>query len=238
MTRIQPKNRVLAWVEDRLPVLSFLSSHTSGYYAPKNFNLWYYFGSLALLFLMPWLDQGKVKSIRYRGLGYKIALGLFALSFVLLAAVGAGVTAELIPQWFGEAADATFIENLFGRIWTLVYFGFFVFLWVYTRFGFEKTKPVPDRVTSHADCDRRDRGCGGRRRPAFRRRVLSSGDGRLAGAVASASENPEKPPSGGFLFGGSDASSPPRWRAASFAFDELDTHRQVERTDVLGQRAD
>jgi len=107
------------------------------------------FASIAVLFLMPWLDQGKVKSIRYRGLGYKIALGLFALSFVLLAAVGAGVIAELIPEWFGATADATFIENLFGRIWTIVYFGFFLFLWVYTRFGFEKTKAVPDRVTSH-----------------------------------------------------------------------------------------
>jgi ubiquinol-cytochrome c reductase cytochrome b subunit len=107
------------------------------------------FGSIAVLFLMPWLDQGKVKSIRYRGLGYKIALGLFALSFVLLAAVGAGVTAELIPKWFGEAADATFIENLFGRIWTIVYFGFFVFLWAYTHFGLEKTKPVPERVKMH-----------------------------------------------------------------------------------------
>ena len=31
-----------------------------------------------LLFLVPWLDRGMVKSIRYRGLGYKIALGFFA----------------------------------------------------------------------------------------------------------------------------------------------------------------
>ena len=107
------------------------------------------FGSIALLFLMPWLDKGKVKSVRYRGLGYKVALGLFALSFILLAAVGAGVTAEMIPQWFGEHADATLIENLFGRFWTLVYFGFFVFIWAYTHFGFEKTKPVPERVTTH-----------------------------------------------------------------------------------------
>ena len=107
------------------------------------------FGSIALLFLMPWLDQGKVRSIRYRGFGYKVALGLFALSFILLAAVGAGVTAEMIPQWFGEHADATLIENLFGRFWTLVYFGFFVFIWVYTHFGFEKTRPVPERVTTH-----------------------------------------------------------------------------------------
>ena len=106
------------------------------------------FGAIVLLFLLPWIDAGKVKSVRYRGLGFKVALGLFALSFIMLAAVGAGVTAELIPEWFGADADATFIENLFGRIWTAVYFGFFVFLWFYSR-GMEKTKPVPERVTMH-----------------------------------------------------------------------------------------
>jgi ubiquinol-cytochrome c reductase cytochrome b subunit len=107
------------------------------------------FGAIVLLFLLPWLDKGMVKSVRYRGLGYKVALGLFALSFIMLAAVGAGVTAEKIPEWFGEKADATFIENLFGRFWTFVYFGYFVFIWVYTKFGFEKTRPVPERVTTH-----------------------------------------------------------------------------------------
>jgi ubiquinol-cytochrome c reductase cytochrome b subunit len=106
------------------------------------------FLGIVLLFLMPWLDRGKVKSIRYRGLGYKIALGLFAVSFIMLAAVGAGVTSEKIPEWFGANADVTTIENAFGRFWLLVYFGFFVFVWVYTAFGLEKTKPVPERVTS------------------------------------------------------------------------------------------
>ncbi len=38
--RLHPRNKALAWVEDRLPWLSFLSAHTSGYYAPKNFNFW------------------------------------------------------------------------------------------------------------------------------------------------------------------------------------------------------
>jgi ubiquinol-cytochrome c reductase cytochrome b subunit len=107
------------------------------------------FASIAVLFLMPWLDQGKVKSVHYRGLGYKVALGLFAVSFIMLAAVGAGVSAETIPKWFGADADVTFIENLFGRFWTLVYFGFFAFIWVYTHFGMEKTRPVPERVTTH-----------------------------------------------------------------------------------------
>ncbi|MBN8726444.1 MAG: cytochrome bc complex cytochrome b subunit [Xanthomonadales bacterium] len=107
------------------------------------------FLGIAFLFLMPWLDRGRVRSIRYRGLGYKIALGLFAVSFIMLGAVGAGVSAETIPVWFGADADVTTIENLFGRFWTLVYFAFFAFVWIYTHFGLEKTKPVPERVTTH-----------------------------------------------------------------------------------------
>ncbi|MGN6381412.1 cytochrome b [Dyella sp. KULCS107] len=106
------------------------------------------FGAIALLFAMPWIDVGQVKSIRYRGTGYKVALGLFVLSFFMLGAVGAGVTAEVIPEWFGDV-DVTFWEGLFGRAMTLIYFGFFVFLGLYTRLGWETTKPVPERVTMH-----------------------------------------------------------------------------------------
>jgi len=106
------------------------------------------FGSIGVLFAMPWLDRGKVKSIRYRGTGFKVALGLFVLSFFMLGAVGAGITAEVIPVWFGDI-DVTFWENLFGRVMTAIYFGFFAFLWAYTYFGWEKTKPVPERVTTH-----------------------------------------------------------------------------------------
>ncbi|NMW23781.1 cytochrome bc complex cytochrome b subunit [Rhodanobacter denitrificans] len=106
------------------------------------------FGSIGVLFAMPWLDRGKVKSIRYRGTGFKVALGLFVLSFFMLGAVGAGITAEVIPAWFGDI-DVTFWENLFGRVMTAIYFGFFAFLWAYTYFGWEKTKPVPERVTTH-----------------------------------------------------------------------------------------
>ncbi len=103
--------------------------------------------SIVVLFLVPWLDRGKVKSIRYRGTGYKVALGIFALVFVLLGSIGAGKTTEWIPEIFGPNADLTFIENTFGRILTILYFGFFVFLWAYTYFGWEKTRPVPERVT-------------------------------------------------------------------------------------------
>ena len=104
------------------------------------------FGAIAVLFFLPWLDRGKVRSIRYRGMGFKIALGMFVLSFLCLGAVGAGVVAEIIPAWFGTNAPATLIENGFGRVWTVVYFAYFAFLWVYTAFGFERTKALPERV--------------------------------------------------------------------------------------------
>ncbi|MDN3517396.1 cytochrome bc complex cytochrome b subunit [Aquisalimonas lutea] len=90
--------------------------------------------AVLILFVLPWLDRGKVRSIRYRGLSYKVALTLFALSFVLLTYLG--------------TQPPTTVYTMLARLGTVVYFGFFVFLFIYTAFGLEKTKPVPERVTS------------------------------------------------------------------------------------------
>ncbi|NUS60171.1 MAG: cytochrome b, partial [Lysobacter sp.] len=91
------------------------------------------FAAIGVLFLLPWLDRGKVRSIRYRGVGFKVALMLFAFAFVGLGAIGAGA---LPPT----------IELGLGRVLVAVYFGFFGFLWVYTAFGIERTKALPARV--------------------------------------------------------------------------------------------
>ena len=104
------------------------------------------FGSILLLMLLPWIDHGQVRSVRYRGVGFRVALGMFVASFLGLGAVGAGVTAQVIPTWF-PGADVTTWENAFGRLMTAGYFGFFVFLWGYTRFGLEKTRALPERVS-------------------------------------------------------------------------------------------
>ena len=100
-------------------------------------------------FLVPWLDRGAVKSVRYRGRWFKVALAAFVIAFFFLGTIGAGKTTEWIPELFGKDANVTIIENLFGRTLTFIYFGYFIFLWVYTYFGFEKTRPVPERVTTH-----------------------------------------------------------------------------------------
>jgi ubiquinol-cytochrome c reductase cytochrome b subunit len=94
------------------------------------------FAAIGVLFLLPWLDRTAVRSWRYRGGLYKIALGLFALSFVWLGKIGGGPGTDPV-------------ETQIGRLLTVLYFAYFIFLFVYTHFGFEKTKRVPERVISH-----------------------------------------------------------------------------------------
>jgi len=89
-------------------------------------------GAIFVLFLLPWLDRSPVKSIRYRGTIYKVAIGVFVISFIALGYLG--------------TQPATPVMTNFARLFSLLYFGFFLSLLVIPRF--EKTKPVPDRVTS------------------------------------------------------------------------------------------
>ncbi|MEM9532232.1 MAG: cytochrome bc complex cytochrome b subunit [Pseudomonadota bacterium] len=54
------------WVDQRLPVVDFWNKHFAQYYAPKNFNFWYYFGSLALLVLVNQLVTGIWLTMHYK----------------------------------------------------------------------------------------------------------------------------------------------------------------------------
>src|SRR5579863_8880552 len=55
-----------AWVNKRLPVDEFITSQLTGYYAPKNFNIWYFFGSLALAVLVLQLVTGIFLTMFYK----------------------------------------------------------------------------------------------------------------------------------------------------------------------------
>src|SRR6056297_2581985 len=51
-------SKLLHWVDERLPVIEAWNKHLGKYYAPKNFNIWYFFGSLAMLVLVNQLVTG------------------------------------------------------------------------------------------------------------------------------------------------------------------------------------
>ncbi len=95
--------------------------------------------SVFVLCLLPWLDRSPVKSIRYRGGIYKKALFLFVVSFLSLGYLG--------------TQPATDTAILMTRIFTVIYFAFFLLMPIYTRW--EKVKPVPTRLTEQPSLEER-----------------------------------------------------------------------------------
>jgi len=99
--------------------------------------------AVMVLFVLPWLDRGAVKSIRYRGAHFKVALSAFVIAFLMLGYLGTEPITVWgqFGAWLGNADRATVV----ARIGTVIYFLFFILMPWYTRV--DKTKPEPDRVT-------------------------------------------------------------------------------------------
>lgn len=60
------KQTAMQWVDERLPVSDFIDKQLLSYYAPKNFNFWYFMGSLALLVLVIQLASGIFLTMSYK----------------------------------------------------------------------------------------------------------------------------------------------------------------------------
>jgi ubiquinol-cytochrome c reductase cytochrome b subunit len=87
--------------------------------------------SIGVLFILPWLDRSPVSSIRYRGPIFKTALATFTISFIALAYLG--------------TVNATTTATMFSRIFSVLYFAFFLLMPFYSKM--DKTTQPPDRVT-------------------------------------------------------------------------------------------
>ena len=57
---------LLGWIDKRFPLTAMWKTHLSEYYAPKNFNAWYFFGSLALLVLVNQIVTGIFLTMNYK----------------------------------------------------------------------------------------------------------------------------------------------------------------------------
>lgn len=58
--------QLVDWIDARFPMTRFMKEHASEYYAPKNFNFWYYFGSLALVVLVLQIVTGIFLTMNYK----------------------------------------------------------------------------------------------------------------------------------------------------------------------------
>lgn len=86
--------------------------------------------SILILFFVPWLDKSSVRSMRYKGMYSRVALGLFVLSFITLCYLG---TIEVTP-----------FRLYLARFCGVIYFAYFLLMPFYSRY--ESHRPVPDRI--------------------------------------------------------------------------------------------
>jgi ubiquinol-cytochrome c reductase cytochrome b subunit len=87
--------------------------------------------SVAIPFMLPWLDRSPVRSWRYRGNITKIMLVSFVSSFLILGVLGA---------W-----SPTEARTMLARVCSIIYFSFFLLMPIWS--SIDRTKPVPERIT-------------------------------------------------------------------------------------------
>ena len=88
--------------------------------------------SVAIPFMLPWLDRSPVKSWRYRGNITKVMLLLFVSSFLILGVLG--------------VKAPTPARTMLAQVCSVIYFAFFLLMPIWS--ALDKTKPVPERVTT------------------------------------------------------------------------------------------
>jgi ubiquinol-cytochrome c reductase cytochrome b subunit len=66
MSEKQTGTGLIGWIDARFPLTKMFEEHLSKYYAPKNFNFWYFFGSLALLVLVLQIVTGIFLTMHYK----------------------------------------------------------------------------------------------------------------------------------------------------------------------------
>ncbi len=88
--------------------------------------------AIAILFVLPWLDRSPVKSMRYKGMFSRVALMVFAASFVVLGYLG--------------VQQSTNARTSLAQICTAIYFAYFIGMPFWTKK--ERCLPVPERVQS------------------------------------------------------------------------------------------
>jgi ubiquinol-cytochrome c reductase cytochrome b subunit len=98
--------------------------------------------STIILFFLPWLDHSQVRSIRYRPDWHKWVYGIFVFNFFILGYLGIKAPGVWGIVWGQDLAARV------SQLGTLLYFGFFLLMPIWSRMG--QFKPEPDRVTFEA----------------------------------------------------------------------------------------
>ena len=85
---------LIGWIDHRFPLTANWKAHLSEYYAPKNFNFWYFFGSLAMLVLVIQIVTGIFLTMHYKP---DAARAFESVEYIMRDVPWAGWCATCIP---------------------------------------------------------------------------------------------------------------------------------------------
>ena len=112
---VRALNGGMGWVNERAPgMMPVYRKHMSEYYAPKNFNFWYYFGALSLLVLVNQIVTGIFLTMHYK----PSAAEAFASVEYIMRDVSGG---WLIRYMHSTGASLFFIVVYFHMFRALIY---------------------------------------------------------------------------------------------------------------------
>ena len=91
-------SNLMSWVDARFPATETYEYHMSKYYAPKNFNFWYFFGVLSMVVLVNQLVTGFWLTMIYTPTGD----GAFdSIEYIMLMSITAGYCVICTDGSFG-----------------------------------------------------------------------------------------------------------------------------------------
>src|SRR5438445_9578988 len=100
---------VWSWIDSRMPSLKEeWRKHAAEYYAPKNFNFWYFFGSLALLVLVIQIVSGIFLTMNYKP---DASLAFGSVDYIML-----DVTGGWIIRYFHSTGASAFFIFVYLRL--------------------------------------------------------------------------------------------------------------------------
>ena len=112
---VRALNGGMGWVNERAPgMMPVYRKHMSEYYAPKNFNFWYYFGALSLLVLVNQIVTGIFLTMHYK----PSAAEAFASVEYIMRDVSGG---WLIRYMHSTGASLFFVVVYFHMFRALIY---------------------------------------------------------------------------------------------------------------------
>ena len=106
------------------------------------------FGAIAVLFVVPWLDTSKVRSMRYRPAARTFFLIFIAVTLILGWCGSKEPDDVVIATGHDAFGDPTGLSvTVFSRVLALYYYSYFLLVLPLLGF-FEKARPVPETISS------------------------------------------------------------------------------------------